>query len=402
MNKSNVQFSFDVWDDKLRPESDIQLWKETGMIPHVIYFMPKQSSLSDLINYLDKCYENGVFVTYLDQRTDFRNMTDQNRVEFIAELETVAKDILWHPAIARVCLGDEPQNIRQFEDLVTVSTTLKKFTDKKIGTGFFHWGRGKGFTDHFGFHPSEYEKVLEKYIVQAKLDYFMFDDYSYMSEYFGLDTEYIYFKNLNIFSNLAKKLNKPVYNCALTTGFEHYRQPTAIDHRWLISTTFAYGLKGVNFYTFYDLAEKGGFATSAPGFDSGFPIDRHGNKTFAYYDVMRAVDEFRTRFTGEFDNLELVDVWHYLTSTGGAKMLFDGEDIIDYFHADHGVPCIVSKFYDKKNDGFVFQITNLSRERSEVYVINFKEPYSKYDNHVWLLPGQMSLIKLYGDKKNKI
>ena len=82
-------------------------------------------------------------------------------------------------------------------------------------------------------------------------------------------------------------------------------------------------------------------------------------------------------------------------------MLFDGDDLIKYFHADHGVPCAISKFYDTENDGYVFQITNLSRTRSEVYMYNFKEPYEEYDNNVWLLPGQMALVKLFGKSKKK-
>lgn len=82
-------------------------------------------------------------------------------------------------------------------------------------------------------------------------------------------------------------------------------------------------------------------------------------------------------------------------------MLFDGDDLFKYFHADHGVPAIVSKFYDTENDGYVFLIMNASRKKSEVYLFNFKEPYEEYDNNVWLLPGQMALVKLFGKSKKK-
>jgi hypothetical protein len=250
-------------------------------------------------------------------------------------------------------------------------------------------------------YPFEYQALLEKTIVDAKLDYFMFDDYSYMSEYFGEDRENIYFKNLSLFSDLSKKLKVPAYNYALAMAHLHLSQPTETDHRWLISTTFAYGLKGVQFYSFYDLPEKGGFSSISPGVGTGFPIDRNGNTTYAYNDIMRAVGEFKTRFLGEFEHLEYIETWHYITARGGAKMLFDGDDLFKYFHADHGVPAIVSKFYDTENDGYVFLIMNASRKKSEVYIFNFKEPYEEYDNNVWLLPGQMALVKLFGKSKKK-
>lgn len=401
MKKSDVKFYFAIWNDELRPEKEIALWKKTDMIPSVIYYEPDKVALADLLKFLDKCEESGVKVSYLDQRTDFRNMQPGHEEEFLNALEKVAKDILWHPAIERIELGDEPHGEYQYQALIKTGSTLKKFTDKQIGTCFYHWGRGQYFTDYFGVHPSEYQALVEKMIVEAKLDYFMFDDYSYMSEYFGEDRENIYFKNISIFSEISKKLKIPAYNCALTTGFQHYLQPTETDHRWLISTTFAYGLRGVSFYTFYDLPKKGGFSSKTAGLGTGFPIDANGNTTYAYDDVMRAVNEFKTRFSGEFDNLEFIDVWHYITARGGAKMLFDGDDLFKYFHADHGVPCAVSKFYDRKNDGYVYLITNLSRKRSDVYFYNFKEPYDEYDNHVWLLPGQMAIVKLFGEKKKK-
>ena len=401
MEKSNVVFSFDIWNDQLRPESEIELWKKTDMMPSVIYYEPQKVALEDLIAYLDKCEQAGVKVTYLDGRTDFRNMQEGREEEFLKDIETVARDILWHPAIERIQIGDEPHGEYHYKAFIMVAKKLKEVTDKKVGSCFYHWGRGKDFTDYFGVHPSEYHKVVEKMIVEGQLDYFMFDDYSYMSEYFGEDRENIFFKNMSLFSELSKKLKIPAYNCAITTAFQHYLQPTETDHRWLISTTFAYGMKGVQFYTFYDLPQKGGFSSITPGLGTGFPIDGNGNTTYAYDDIMRAVGEFKTRFAGEFEKLEYIESWHYITARGGAKMLFDGDDLFKYFHADHGVSCIVSKFYNKEEDAYAYAIVNLSRTKSEVYIYNFKEPYEEYDNHVWLLPGQMALVKLYGKAKKK-
>ena len=211
MKDSIVNFGFSIWNDKLRPESEIALWKKTGMTPDVIYYEPDKVPLADLIHFLDKCEEQGVKVNYMDQRIDFRNMVPGKEEEFLKNIEQAAKDIFWHPAIKTLSLGDEPHGEYHYKALIMTGRKVKELTDKPIGTFFYHWGRGKHFTEYFDVHPSEYQALVEKMIVEAKLDWFGFDDYSYMSEYFGEDGENIYFKNLSIFSELSKKLKIPAY-----------------------------------------------------------------------------------------------------------------------------------------------------------------------------------------------
>jgi hypothetical protein len=90
-----------------------------------------------------------------------------------------------------------------------------------------------------------------------------------------------YFKQHHLMLSLSRKHDIPIWSFIQVCSFaEHVRIPTIQEIRWQINTSIAYGVKAIQYFTYFIPIE----ATHETF--KGSMIDNRGNKTKSYDDVL--------------------------------------------------------------------------------------------------------------------
>ena len=99
-----------------------------------------------------------------------------------------------------------------------------------------------------------------------------------------------YLRNLEVFAVYSKRKHIPFYNFLLTLGHLFYRTvKTYADIAWQVYTSMAYGVRGVQTFTYWTVLSNG------PGenITSGL-VDREGRKMPAWYAMQKVIGEIRS------------------------------------------------------------------------------------------------------------
>mgnify|MGYP005806380007 FL=1 len=203
------------------------------------------------------------------------------------------------PAFSGILASDEPpatkfEAIRKVQDWFKERYPAKEFIVNLLPT-YANAEQLSGIKDKEGF---DYEKeYVGEFIRIVQPEILSYDHYALLYDWSkhenALRPDYL--RNLEVFAEYSKQTGKPFYNFMLTIGHLYYRtQKTYEDIAWQVYTSLAYGVKGLQTFTYWTLLSNG----EAEKITTAL-VDRDGTKTPAWYAMQQVIREVRA-FESEY------------------------------------------------------------------------------------------------------
>lgn len=215
--------------------------------------------------------------------------------QIAARFDKYAKE----PAFAGILASDEPpatkfEAIRKVQDWFKQRYPDKEFIVNLLPT-YANAEQLSGIKDKQNFdfekeYVGEFIRIVQPEILSYDHYALLYDD---VKDENALRPDYL--RNLEIFAEYSKQTGKPFYNFMLTIGHLYYRTvKTYADIAWQVYTSLAYGVKGLQTFTYWTLLNNDpvGKITSAL-------VDRDGLKMPAWYAMQEVIREVRA-FESEY------------------------------------------------------------------------------------------------------
>ena len=208
--------------------------------------------------------------------------------------EETVKKLMKHPALAGYFLRDEP-NRDDFAELGAWAKRIRATDD----THFCYLNLFPNYAPDEVLRTDGYREYVSLFNQEVPLQLLSFDHYPITDE--GLRPEW--YENLEIFSDEARKVGKPFWAFALSTGHGPYPAPTMGSLRLQMYSNLAYGAQGLQYFTYW-----------TPAGDTFFdyrkgPIGLDGKRTVAY-DRVKAMNAEIENLTGVFLGAKVISVRH--------------------------------------------------------------------------------------------
>ena len=247
-----------------------RLLKDSGI--NLMYANTEHNGSPDVIKGLELCDRYGI--AYLVNDNRFR-MEDFGEEDGLRALEIYRK----HKSFVGIAVHDEPF-LKDMESLRLARQRHRKvFEQTTFHTNLFPiYCDSAGTTMRETHEDSSYEEYVyyvEKYIECAEPNHLSYDYYPFQGE-FGKCSP-IYFENMEFIRAYAEKLNVP-YWCFIqvTAPNRIWRNVEEAEIRWQVLTSLAFGVKGINYFTFCTPVDPG-----AEKFRDAM-LDRQGVPTPSY------------------------------------------------------------------------------------------------------------------------
>lgn len=346
--------------------------KDSGI--NVIYGLYENAArnVNDVLRALD--LSNEVGIKYLVR--DSRLMKSKDKKEFLEYL----KDYNYKESYLGVLLIDEP-GLNDYEQIGKLYSYFKdEFPDKLFYTNLLplHAESHQFIHGNFGNLEEKgivsYNKYYDLYFEKCKLPYLSYDLYPFENEYPRIRSDY--FKQHQLMLDYSKKYNVPILNFIQTCSFsKHVRIPTKNEILWHVNTSLAYGVKGVQYFTYFYPIE-----TTHEVFN-GCMIDELGNETKIYYYVKEINEKIKDILISLSDK-ELLGI---ITSK---EMFYDipldstyNDQLFDEIVGDD----LLIGVFEDKNDLMLYVVnTNLKEEEKNSFKLELNENYvfSKTDSKI--------------------
>jgi len=151
-----------------------------------------------------------------------------------------------HPALLGYFITDEP-GVEKFDRLAVVNQYLLKKDPKHLP----YINLLPNYAGGEWKHPA-YEATVARYIDVVKPALVSWDHYRQMFE--GGD-ENFYWHNLEAIRRLCSKANLPYNQIIVSLKHMGYRECSEADLRWQVYTSLAYGSRGIQYFTYWDVKE---------------------------------------------------------------------------------------------------------------------------------------------------
>lgn len=216
-----------------------------------------------------------------------------------------------------------------------------------------------------------YEEYIDQYLNVVKPDFLSYDHYPLMLFYEEsvLTDDYLF--NLELISNKTKAANVPFWLFIQTISYSNFtgtqtRRPAEDDIRWQVAVSMAYGVRGIQHFTYWTPTDG-----SVEQFTDGM-IDREGNRTDLYYAAQKINLEVLN-----FDHIYLDFIWEGVLAhsvdksniNANFRMIdaLDSHKRISSINSEEDV--LIGTFKDSNNnDGFM--------------VVNYTDPFYDLSNEV--------------------
>ena len=162
-----------------------------------------------------------------------------------------------------------------------------------------------------------YKQYVTGFVDAMKTDYIQYDDYPFKSS----TKNYILWKettpyvdntvlaNIRLVAEIAKERDLTVkvvtQSCMMKTGGSsgnvHIRQITEEDARWLNNYLLGFGVKQINYFTYWTKATN---STSGEYYDDGYTFVNRDGSTTALYDFMKTIMEDNTKFASTISHFD--------------------------------------------------------------------------------------------------
>lgn len=205
--------------------------------------------------------------------------------ELKTETEKIVKQFMNHPALAGYFLRDEPA-VDAFTDLGNWAKRVNAVDPKH----FCYVNLFPNYASPLQLGTADYREYVNKFAKEVPLHFLSFDSYPLTS------AEGVYEKwhqNLEIFSDEAKKVNKPFWGFAQSVLFDNkHEDPSLATMRVQMFTNLAYGAQGLQYFTYWTPVSP------AEDFRGG-PITLEGKRS-TVYDNIKTLNQEIKNLSGVF------------------------------------------------------------------------------------------------------
>jgi hypothetical protein len=210
--------------------------------------------------------------------------------ELKSETEMIVKRFMNHPALAGYFLRDEPA-VDAFTDLGNWAKRVNAVDPKH----FCYVNLFPNYATPLQLGTADYREYVNKFAKEVPLHFLSFDSYPLTS------AEGVYQKwhqNLEIFSDEAKKVNKPFWGFAQSILFDNkHEDPSLATMRVQMFTNLAYGAQGLQYFTYWT-------PVSATEDFRGGPITLEGKRS-TVYDNIKTLNQEIKNLSGVFYGAEV-------------------------------------------------------------------------------------------------
>lgn len=350
-------------------------------------YMPKRHKPEQMLRLLDACAERNVKLLLTDHRVHWRTLQKEGEEEFRKQVKQAVSEFGSHPAAFAFFVGDEPTK-QNWEAAKTAVKIVEELSPIPAFVNFFPQWFGDDYKELMGVRGEDYADHLDAFVKETGLKYLAFDCYGCMNikeKQSGLD---MYFRNLNLFHDVARRNNIPCWCSALCMGHWNYRIPDMHDMRWQVMTALAHGMTGIQWFCLYEIELR------EDNWEL-YPINYYGEKSESYQRIRQLNRETARKYGDIFPKLELEQVFHYAENFGGTYFYYDGADEnIKRFETMYRAPAVVSRFRHKESGTLYYFFGNTCFTENSFFKIAFKEPYGHLNKNIWLSPGDSVLIAL--------
>jgi len=264
--------------------------KETGIDINFSY----HANIENLAKAMDAAKETGVMMII-------------QCPELEKETENVVNRFKDHPALAGYFLKDEPGS-KDFPRLGELVRRIQAIDNKHFCyVNLF----GDGAPPKY-YGTETYREYLQLFVKEVPVQIMSFDTYPVRIDKSGVRylTD-LFYENLEIFSDEAKKAGKPFWAFALTTPHWSYPIPTLADLRLQVFSNLAYGAQGIQYFTYWTPTPY-----EAIDFHDG-PIDPFTQqKTATWYKVQQMSKEIKD-LSNIFYGAQVLQVRHIVINASG-------------------------------------------------------------------------------------
>ncbi len=341
----NKQFAFTMWVyapiNEFTPD-EVDVWADCGMTvpmtPAVEF-----DNVAALGPYLDRAEKRGIKLIAGVTGVSYEDYMRLGEEEYTRRVGLLIEKIGHHPALYGFLVGDEPKGGEPIEAAFNCIRINKKLAPHL--TPFLNYRGGTvGFSEEElgGRTPAGWMKRVRE---ETGVDVFTFDEYSQMVN--DGDGKTYFFETAGTMSDMGKESGCDVWGCLLSSGHHVFAAPTETDIRWQINMAAALGIRGIMWFRFYDRVGANELF--------GSPVDEYGNKTEAYYAMLRCQRRFSDNYGEIFMRLNHKKTYAVKSGRGvfpefteGCHELIksikpDDEAIVSFFEDENGVEylCVV-------------------------------------------------------------
>lgn len=366
-------------------------WVKMGMtLPMSWEYVSGKSDKTLFLDLLDKCAEKGLKVIICDNRTNFYRLRDIGEKAFIAGVKEAVADFGSHPATFGFHIGDEPGKdvmsyaIKAYRIVKSEAPDLHPFIN--LLPYWEDYADGAAYAEHIEY--------LDKVVKESGMEMICYDYYGQMATNETERLVDLYFKELNLFGEVARRNDIPLWTTLLSTAHYNSKTLTEDDIMWQIATAVAHGASGIFWFYVY-------FASLVNGSYRNYPIanyDEEQEYGEVYYYLSRQNRILLKHFATKLDGFSLSAVRHYNVSFGGTALFTKREFEIDDIKivVNKEAPLIISRFTDEKGN-VKYIIVNNDRQKAVKLEIAYREgidPKCGQAPDGWIAPGQMTLLTL--------
>lgn len=334
---------------------------------------------------LDACHAAGLKAIVSEPRLTALNWAKLDP----AEAKKVATEVVdkhkAHPAVIGYYLRDEP-DAGLFPGLAVAANVVKE----RHPGAWPYINLFPNYAEPWQMKTPNYEAYLDKFVEVCRPPVLSYDHYALLE---GNGFSEAYYTNLEQMRRAAVKNDVPFWNIVQAEACLNFREPTAVDFRFQVYTSLAYGARGIAYFQ---------YMASTTGNFRGAPIDAFGNET-ASWNWMRQVNLQVGQLAPTLLKLKSDGAYHIGGTVPpgcagpGEKSLVKavGGTILvgDFTHADG------SRYVMCVNKSFTGSVPCFPQFREPVKKVEKVSPYngglSDFSGEdVWLAPGQGVLLKL--------
>jgi hypothetical protein len=260
--------------------------------------------------------------------------------ELEKEPERIVSRFKDHPALAGYFLRDEP-GCSAFAELGQWAKRIQTVDNQHFC--YLNLFPNYALPDLLG--TETYREYVQQFIQNVPLQLLSFDHYPVVADASGeRSLRDMWYENLEIFSDEARKAGKPFWAFALTVAHEPYPIPTLAELRLQVYSNLAYGAQGIQYFTYWT-PEAGTWDFHHA------PIDFDTKKRTEVYDKIKLLNAEIKNLSSVFMNARVVSVGH----TGadipkGTNRLGKLPDAIKSFEVEGGA---VVSVLEKENQSFL-------------------------------------------------
>ena len=242
--------------------------------------------------------------------------------ELAEKPEIIVERLKNHPAIAGYFLRDEPSK-SDFAELGRWAKRIQAVDNEH----FCYLNLLPNYATPEQLGTATYREHVKQFIEEVPLQLLSFDHYPIIVNENG---ERVlrgnWYENLEIFSDEARKAQRPFWAFALTAAHYSYPVPTLAELRLQVYSNLAYGAQGIQYFTYW-MPESEDYHHA--------PIDFDTNQRTEIYDMIKQMNEEIKNLSPVFMNARVLSTGH----TGkeipeGTRRLGNLPGIINAFEAE--------------------------------------------------------------------